>query len=66
MQTQDQIHHSSGLAAIYHTAVGLKKVTENRQTENRESNYRGHSNPVDRQVERAYIQYLLEDDAVVL
>ena len=60
MQTRDHIHCSLGLAAIYYSAVGLEKMLqkENRQrmenreqTEkgeqgtDRETNYRGHSNP---------------------
>ena len=45
------------IAAIYYTAVRLiKNVLENRETEkNRDFKNFGHSNPVDRRVERANI-----------
>ena len=56
-QIREHTHRNFGLAALYYTGVELKKCnthTQNRETtQNRESNYRGHSNPVDRQVEWA-------------
>ena len=55
-QIRDHTYRNSVTVAIYYTGVELEKCNkpkENTHTENRESNYRGHSNPVDHQVKRA-------------
>ena len=55
-QIREQTHGNLVTAALYYTGVELEKIYEtHREQTDRESNYRGHSNPVDRRVERANI-----------
>jgi len=53
-QIREHKHRNSGPEALYYTGVELEKMQHtHREHTYRESNYRGHSNPVDRRVERA-------------